>query len=500
MKQEGIMIRTVKLSLIVLSVLSLVFLTLQNPSTAFAAKAVKKAKPIQAEEGYMGGKANAGYEFSKMGDMSDFDPSNPIVPTGDTIKIAIVASFSGPGAINGSLYWHCVQWAAHDINKRGGIFVDGKKKLVQVIKADHMSKVDQCKKICERMILQENVHVLWGTDGSHLMKVINETASKNKVIAVNASCLSDDLQNADNFSRYAFQTAWSTGQAGRSLAYFYGQVRKKEKKFYILCQDYSFGHQLAESFRKGLQEYYPAAEIVGEDFHKLFLTDFAPYLTKVKASGAEVVFTGDWMPDAGNLLKQARQMGMMLPFANVYMDEPNMLSEVGDKGTTGLINVNAYTMSNPQFKTLDSYQYFKVWDELWKNKWKTPPHNSKTFQAYRGNYGVWTHSVYWLLSVMERAQSTDPEKIIPVWENDTYRYENGKVVKMRGCDHKAVQDLTVTEFVPWQQQKISFNYPPYYWRKECTSTGPTCVIPAGRILPWMDQKLDRCKGKSEWGE
>jgi len=45
--------------------------------------------------------------------------------------------------------------------QKRGILVDGKKKLVEVIKADHMSKPDQCKKICERMVLQEKVHILW---------------------------------------------------------------------------------------------------------------------------------------------------------------------------------------------------------------------------------------------------------------------------------------------------------------------------------------------------
>ena len=93
------------------------------------------------------------------------------------------------------------------------------------------------------------------------------------------------------------------------MAYYYGQIRKKEKKFYILCQDYSFGRDMADGFKKGLKEYYPEAQIVGEDYHKLFLTDFAPYLEKIKASGAEVVYTGDWLPDAGNLLKQARADG-----------------------------------------------------------------------------------------------------------------------------------------------------------------------------------------------
>jgi hypothetical protein len=70
---------------------------------------------------------------------------------------------------------------------------------------------------------------------------------------------------------------------------------------------------------------------------------------------------------------------------------------------------------------------------------------------------------------------------------------------MRACDHKAIQDLAVLELVPPQQQKISYNIPPYYWFKDFCFTGPVSVIPAGKVLPFMDQNLDRCKGKNEWG-
>ena len=40
------------------------------------------------------------------------------------------------------------------------------------------------------------------------------------------------------------------------------------------------------------------------------------------------------------------------------------------------------------------------------------------------------HQFYWLLSVIERAKSTDPEKIIATSENQYLQYANGKVVKM----------------------------------------------------------------------
>ena len=86
---------------------------------------------------------------------------------------------------------------------------------------------------------------------------------------------------------------------------------------------------MAEGFKSGLKRIYPAAQIVGEDYHKLFLTDFAPFVTKIKSSGAEVVYTGDWIPDASNLLKQARSMGLNIPFANLFMDNPEYLVEIG---------------------------------------------------------------------------------------------------------------------------------------------------------------------------
>jgi len=443
--------------------------------------------------------ASAGFDFKKMADMSDFDPANPVVPTGDTIKIAIVASFSGPAALVGQIYWTAALWAAHDINKRGGIMVDGKKKLVELIKADHASKPDQAKRIAERMVLQDKVNVLWGTDGSNLQKIINETANKYKVIAINTASLSDDLQDATNFSRYAFQTSMSADQLGRGLAYYYGQTRKKEKKFYILCQDYSFGHVLAEGFKKGIKEFYPDAQIVGEDYHKLFLTDFAPYLEKIKASGAEVVFTGDWIPDAANLLKQARQAGVAIPFAHVFLDEPNFLHEVGVEGTKGLVQISQYGTENPSFKTPEHIKYYKTWNDLWKTKWKTAPWNSHLFEHGGGNLGSYIEQTYWLLSVIERAQSTDPEKIIKVWEGDSYRFTTGKVIKMRACDHKAVQDLHVFEYVPPDQQKVAYNIPPFYWYTGTSAPGPMTTLPAKAVLPWMDPALDRCKGQNPAG-
>lgn len=492
------MSETSKFILIPTLIVSIVFSAMLYSTSAVAAKGSAKAKSATDVDTSWAGQVKAAFDASKMSDMSDYDPKNYVNPTGDTIKIAVVSSFSGQGAVNGELHFLPISWAAYDINKRGGIWVDGKKKLIAVLKADHMTKPDQCKKICERMALQEKVHVFMGTNGSHLMKIITEVANRHKIIAWNFTAPSDDNQDATNFGRYSFMGSFSTGQMGRALAYYYGQIKKKEKKFYILCQDYVLGHALAASFKAGLKEYYPSAQLVGEDYHKLYLTDFAPYLEKIKASGADAVFTGDWPPDSTNLIKQTRQMGMNIPFAGWAMADVNGFREIGVEGTKGLVQVDQYDMpdsfNNPNYR-----KFYKVWHDQWK-KWPAPfngPTYEHTVSSVGGSFPMQT---YWLLSAIERAKSTDPDKVVAVLENDTYRMANGKVIKMRSCDHKAIQDLAVNESVPPEQQKESMAIPPYYWFNNISYFGKAHVIPAAKVLPWMDRKLDRCKGKNDWGE
>ena len=221
-------------------------------------------------------------------------------------------------------------------------------------------------------------------------------------------------------------------------------------------------------------------------------------MTKIKASGAEVIYSGDWTPDSGNLLKQARQMGINIHVADVFMNEPNELHDVGIEGTKGIVNIDQ-AESFPRFTNPAQIKFYKAWNDQWK-KWKKAPYNSHLFEHAGGNLQAYMMYAYWTLSVIERAKSTDADKIVSVWEGDTFRQANGKIVKMRACDHKAIQDMYVFELVPPKEQKMHFNIPPYYWYEGCSYYGPGHLIPAAKVLPLMDQKLDRCKGKSDWGE
>ena len=76
------------------------------------------------------------------------------------------------------------------------------------------------------------------------------------------------------------------------------------------------------------------------------------------------------------------------------------------------------------------------------------------FSRGRGGHSVTgASSSIGSLALSSGLESTDPEKIIKVWEGDTYQYVNGRLIKMRACDHKSIQGFRVTEFVPPAEQR-----------------------------------------------
>lgn len=415
-----------------------------------------------------------GFDPSKMSDMSDFDPNKPTIQSGDTIKIGLVEAFSGPAAINGQYYRLTTHWVAHDINKRGGILVDGKMKKIQVILGNSKGKPAEAKKVAERLILKDKVDILWGTAGSHITKVLSQVAKKHHKIFMNPMSLSDALHDGKNFNRYTFRTTLNTTMLGRSLAYFY--AKRPETKFYILNQDYSFGHTLADAFKKALTEFKPDAQIVGETFHPLFTKDFAPYITKVKASGAEVVFTGDWDPDGANLIRQARGLGLNIPFAHIYCDSLVTARAIGGEAGIGMVNANDYMIS---VDTPANNKFVKIWNERWKQGYDAP-YNAQTYTWPGTIFGRTIESTYWLLDVIARAGSTDPEKIIKVWEGDKWEGLTG-TLEMRACDHQVIRDMYVTEFIF-----------PNKWFTDAASYGTPIVIPREIAISPIPADLKRC--------
>ena len=183
------------------------------------------------------------------GDLSKYDPNNQTFPTsGDTIKIAMWDQVSGVNAYLGEAYTAILGFVAQDINSQGGILVDGKMKKIQFILADTQGRPDPGKRAAEKAILQDKVNVFAGVAGTHIAKVGQAVAKEHKTIFMNVSAYSDELMDLPDWNEYVFRTCGTSSTSGKSLAIFY--EKRPETKFYILAQDYAWGHSSAGAFKK----------------------------------------------------------------------------------------------------------------------------------------------------------------------------------------------------------------------------------------------------------
>jgi branched-chain amino acid transport system permease protein len=153
---------------------------------------------------------------------------------------------------------------------------------------------------------------------------------------------------------------------------------------------------------------------VGEDYHPLLAKDFAPYLEKVRGYEAEVIISGDFSPDSDNLIKQSGQLGMKIPMAGPFLDNPNPLKVIGGPAGAGFVVVTGFDRTSSEAR-----RFVESWNTRWKT-WESPPYDSDVFKWPGGDGAVTTMATYWVFHVVEQAGSTDPERVIEALEGSEY--------------------------------------------------------------------------------
>ncbi len=342
----------------------------------------------------------------------------------DTIKIGQIDAFSGPFEYAGRMYYNGVKFAVDKQNARGGLL--GRK--IEIIRADSELKPDVAIRKAKKLILKEKVDFISSGVGSHVAIALNKVATGYKTILINYAGMSDTIQGKE-FSRYAFRVCQNSYNLTSALAQL--MAGKPYRKFYIICQDYAWGHDVAEAFKEQLRVYLPDAQIVGEDFHPLATKDFAPYITKIIAAEADAIFTGNWGPDARLLVKQARSLGLKAPypFVMTYGLDPYTEQELGND-SVGIHWANDYTLrvNTPENQAMIA-------------KFHAQPEHKESKDVIdwwpAGSTGHAILGLQMFFAAVEKAGSLDPEKIINAWEGFRFKTAVGWWT-MRECDHQVI--------------------------------------------------------------
>ncbi len=382
----------------------------------------------------------------------------------DTVNIVVIDPLSGTMKDVGDRTVWGLQFAADEINAAGGLLG----KQIKLIPEDSQMKPDVAARKAIRAIMEDKAQFILHLTSTAVAQALMDVARKNKVIYTMLGAESDFLTGKD-FNKYSFRTCFTTGNRSRAYAEFF--KTKPWRKFYLMNQDYAFGHAVADDFKKVIAKEIPDAKIVGEDYAPIGNKDFGPYISKILASGAEIIFTGNYGADLSNLIIQGAQMGIKLPvrYATYFLDDDVQLPQIGQAAVGTFVNSTYLpTINTPQNKA-----FLARWHEKFKNTAHPWP---------AANLGYSYNGAMFLFAAIKKAKSFDPEAVIKAWEGMEFNSVIGKQI-MRACDHQIMMPGPIGEI---EAKSTLFPFP---------FAGNVVMIPMDKVaVPLKETGNPRCMG------
>ena len=312
-------------------------------------------------------------------------------------------------------------------------------------------------------------YIVQGNGSSVALALVDAVEKHNarnpgkEVLYLNDAAVDPDLTNS-KCSYWHFRFDADTSMKMEAMSSFIAE-QKDIKKVYILGQNYSHGVQVAKYAKETLARKRPDIQIVGEDLHPLAQTrDFAPYIAKIKASGADTVITGNWGSDLSLLIKAANENGYNGKFFTYYAGVTGTPTALGTNGAGRVYQI--------------AYSHYNMGGQM--DKWM------KEFKAKYNDdfYTASTIRIYEMLgAAMAKAKSTDPVKVAAALEGLRVQSINGEV-EMRRADHQLQQPLYMTV---WQKADKKYPYSP-------ENTGMT-LVPLKEFPNYVSSTPTSCQMK-----
>jgi branched-chain amino acid transport system substrate-binding protein len=254
----------------------------------------------------------------------------------------------------------------------------------------------------------------------------NEREPTRRVLFLNYAAVDPALtQDKCNFWHFRFDAHADM----RMVALM--QVLKQDSKLksvYLIGQDYSFGQSVLREAKLQLEKLRPDIQIAGEELHPLGrVRDFLPYATKIKASGAQAVITGNWGNDLSLLVKAAKDVGYEGKFYTFYGNALGAPAAMGEAGVGRVLAVAEWMPNVPGAESVKFYQSFK----------QRFPKPAEDYLHLRMQLMMEA-----LAQSIEKAGSSEPLAVALQLENAEVSMA-GQRGKMRSTDHQFQQPMVV---------------------------------------------------------
>ncbi|WP_280152200.1 ABC transporter substrate-binding protein [Piscinibacter sp. XHJ-5] len=254
----------------------------------------------------------------------------------DTVKIGLILPMTGPFASTGRQ----IDAAVKLYLAQNGSTVAGKK--VEVILKDDASVADTTRRIAQELVVNDKVAVLAGFGLTPLALATAPIATQAKTPMVVMAAATSSITEA---SPYIVRTSFTLPQVTLGIAEW--AAKNKIKKAATLVTDYGPGIDAEKTFKDRFV--LNGGQIVTEVRVPLRNPDFAPFLQRVRDSGADALFTFVPSGVGSALMKQFAERGLdkagIRLIATGDVTDDDILNDMGDVAL-GVVTSHHYSAAH----------------------------------------------------------------------------------------------------------------------------------------------------------
>ena len=306
------------------------------------------------------------------------------------IKIGLITPLSGDVKTYGESVRNAFLIAVEEANAKGGV---AGMKITYVIQ-DDKNDATEAANVANLLVNQHRVKAIVGAVTSKATIPVSDIIQAAKIPTLTPTATNPKVTVADGKRKdYMFRSCFIDPFQGMVMAKFSRETlkRKRAAVLFDASNDYSKG--TAEVFRDGFRKLGGATaafEAYGKDD-----VDFSALLTKVKASGADVMFLPDYYNKVGLIAKQAQEKGLKIQLVGPDgWDSPDLVKVAGSAIEGGYFS-NHYSPDDRRPEVV-------AWVKKYRERHGQVPDALGTL-AYDGTK--------LLLEAIRKAGSDDPRKI-----------------------------------------------------------------------------------------
>ena len=394
----------------------------------------------------------------------------------------MIEAFSGPFANTGEAVSRNLLFAVERINARGGVKLPGGARLLQLETLDSKGQVEEALTMFRRATDARIPFVLQGNSSAVAAALIdavnkhNERMPAQRVLFLNYSAVDPALTN-ERCSPWHFRFDAHVEMRMAALVEALASDAAVSK-VYLLNQDYSFGQQVAANARAMLAASARSVKIVGDELHPVGkVRDFAPYVAKIKDSGADTVVTGNWGNDLTLLVRAAREAGLAVSFYTFYGNGLGAPATIGDAGVG---RVHAVAEWHPNALPLSMERVYQDFRR------RFPDSRNDFFQART------IVMIEMLVRAIEAAGSDDALAVARALSGMTFNAAQGNPlgsVTMRATDHQLIGPLVVSVMDKQGSPGVRYDVEGsgYGFRSQLTVTSSQNARPSRCVMTWPVQ-------------